>query len=386
MSSREVFSVLGIFDSPHVLMKAIPTVRAGVAAKLEAYTPYPVHGLDEALGLRKSPIAGMVLVMGVLGAVAALGLEFWTSGVDYPQVTAGKPCFSWEAFIPIMFEVTVLFAAFTAGLGMLLLLNRLPFFRHPMLMSKSMPLITRDKFVLAVESDECTLDVDDIFGLLQESGAAAVEIVEAPAVQGPSSPKFFIGVLIAIAFSCVVAGCATYWAMKLFPKTVPMAHMLDQPRLNSQQENNFFKDGSGMRMPVDGTVSRSSLPYNLQEQEEAEALVNPLPRTSEVLKQGQRLFNDYCSVCHGIRGDGLLEDGSRTLTPAYEANPANLLSKSIVDLSDGSMYHVLVKGKNLMPSYAPDLTGDERWMALHYVRVLQRAFNATDEDVASAEK
>ena len=381
MSNREVFSVLGIFDSAQSLMKAIPKVKSGVTAKLEAYTPYPVHGLDEALGLRKSPIAGMVLVMAVIGAIAALGLEFFTSGVDYPQMTAGKPYFSWEAFIPIMFELTVLFAAFTAGLGMLLLLNRLPFFRHPMLSAKSMPLITRDKFALAVEAGEGTIDVENISALLRDSGATSIEVVESPPAHGLASPRFFFGVMIAIAISCCVAGYATYWAMKLFPKAIPMAHMLDQPRLDPQRGDAFFKDGSGMRMPVAGTVSRAAVPYTLGEQEDAAAMGNPLPRTGTVLSHGRILFDDYCSVCHGILGDGKM-----TLTAAYEAKPANLLSKNIVVLTDGSMYHVLMKGKNSMPSYSADLSQDERWSVLHYLRVLQRALDATDEDVATAKQ
>lgn len=377
MNNREVFSVLGIFDSAQSLMKAIPEVKSVAAAKLEAYTPYPVHGLEEALGLRKSPIAGMVLVMAVVGAIAALGLQFWTSGMDYPQMTAGKPYFSWEAFVPIMFELTVLFAAFTAGLGMLLLLNRLPFFRHPMLRAKSMPDISRDKFALAVEADSGTVDVEKISALLRNSGAVSVEVVEAPPAHGPASPRFFFGVLFAIAISCCVAGYATYWAMKLFPKAIPMAHMLDQPRLGPQERNAFFADGSGMRMPVEGTVSRLSIPYTVDEQEDAAALGNPLPRTGTVLIRGRQLFNDYCSVCHGVLGDG-----RTTLTAAYEAKPTNLLSKNIVELTDGSIYHVLMEGKNSMPSYSADLSQDERWAVLHYVRVLQRALDAKDEDVA----
>ena len=381
MNNREVFSVLGIFDSAQSLMKAIPKVKSDAAAKLEAYTPYPVHGLDEALGLRKSPIAGMVLVMAVLGAIAALGLEFFTSAVDYPQMTAGKPYFSWEAFIPIMFELTVLFAAFTAGLGMLLLLNRLPFFRHHLLRARSMPHITRDQFALAVESDENGIDVERVSALLREAGAKDIEIIELPGPPGPVSPKFLLSVAFAVGIACIVSGYATYWAFKLFPKAVPMVHMLNQPRLDPQREDTFFKDGSGMRMPVEGTVSRISIPYAIDEQEEAAAVGNPLPRTDPVLARGRRLFNDYCSVCHGILGDG-----RSTLTAAYEAEPANLLAKSIVDLTDGAMYHVLMKSKNSMPAYASDLSQDERWSTLHYVRVLQRALDATDADVASAER
>ena len=143
MNGNRTFSVLGLFENPQQLVDAIPDVKASVRGLVEAYTPYPIHGIEKALGLKKSPVAGMVLVMGAIGAVSALGLQFWTSGVDYPLVTMGKPYFSWEAFIPIMFELMVLFAAFTAGLGMLLLLNRLPFLRHPMLGAESMSRITR---------------------------------------------------------------------------------------------------------------------------------------------------------------------------------------------------------------------------------------------------
>ena len=93
MPSRSAFSVVGVFDSAQMLMKAIPQIRVKTAARLEAYTPYPIEGIDKLLGLRKSPIGGMVLVMGIIGAISALGLELWTSGVDYPQMTAGKPLF-----------------------------------------------------------------------------------------------------------------------------------------------------------------------------------------------------------------------------------------------------------------------------------------------------
>ena len=106
-----------------------------------------------------------------------------------------------------------------------------------------------------------------------------------------------------------------------------------------------------------------------------------MPRTEAVLRQGRSVFNDHCSVCHDILGDG-----RTTLTAAYQAKPANLLAGNIVDLPDGAIYHVLMKGKNSMPSYAADMSQDERWSAVHYVRVLERALNATDEDVASAEK
>ena len=106
------------------------------------------------------------------------------------------------------------------------------------------------------------------------------------------------------------------------------------------------------------------------------ALVNPLPRTERVLKQGRQTYANYCSVCHGILGNG-----APTLTAAYGAKPANLVSRSVIELPDGKIHHVIMAGKNAMPAYAADLSEDERWAAVHYVRVLQRALNAKDEDI-----
>ena len=166
--SDKAFAVLGLFDSADALMAAIPQVKARKLGRLETYTPYPIHGMDEALDLRRSPLGGMVLVMGILGAITTLGFEYWMSAVDYPIVTGGKAPWSWEAFIPIMFEVTVLFATFTAGLGMLLLLNKLPFFGHPILASRAIRSITRDRFALAVEADPELARPEHAAGLLDQ--------------------------------------------------------------------------------------------------------------------------------------------------------------------------------------------------------------------------
>ncbi|MCE5308274.1 MAG: DUF3341 domain-containing protein [Acidobacteriales bacterium] len=375
--NNPAFSVLGLFDSSQQLMDAIPHVRGKALGRLEAYTPYPVHGMEEALGLRKSPVGGMVFIMGLIGAIATMAFTLWAEGIDYPLVTAAKPPFSWQAFVPIMFEVTVLFACFTSGLGMLFLLNRLPYFRHPMLRSKSMPLITRDKFALAVEYDGKALDVDAITDALRQAGAQTIEVLEQPARLGLLSPNFLMRVVLGIGISCFVAGYLTYWGVKLFPVTIPVVHMLDQPRLDPLREDSFFKEGTGMRMPVAGTVARGELPFTIAKEEDAAILVNPLPRTQSVLKTGRQVFNTHCSVCHGLLGNG-----KPSLTAAYGAKPANLVEGQIAQLSDGEIYYVIMRGKNAMPSYAADLSQDERWSVVNYVRVLQRAMNAKDSDLS----
>jgi len=371
--SEGVFAVVGLFDSAQELLRAIPRVRAAKLGRVEASTPYPVHGMDAALGLRRSPLAGMVLVAGMLGAVTALFIQWWITAVDYPTVVGGKALFSWQAFVPIMFEVTVLFATFTAGLGMLFLMNRLPFFGHPLLTSKAIAAVTRDKFGLAVEAENEAFDVDAAKTALATAGATALEVL--PLQRELLPLQFMTRSAMGIFVSCVVAGYAMYWVIKLFPVLPPMVHMEDQPKLNPQKASAFFKDGHGMQLPVEGSVARGYMPYLIATQEEAAGLVNPLPRTQPVLQAGRTVYNQHCAVCHGLLGTG-----TPTLTSAYGAKPANLQAQTIRDYPDGKIYHVIMKGKNAMPSYAADLTEDERWAVVHYVRVLQRAQNARDED------
>jgi mono/diheme cytochrome c family protein len=374
--SESAFAVLGLFDSADALMKAIPAVRARNVGRLEAYTPYPIHGIDDALGLRRSPLGGMVLVMGILGALTALGFEYWISAIDYPIVTGGKPPGSWEAFVPIMFEVTVLFATFTAGLGMLLLLNKLPFFGHPVLSSKAIKGITRDRFALSIESDTGPLDATAACEALAAAGAAHIEVLPDVDRRPFLTSEYVLRTLGGIFAACVVSALLMYWAVKLFPVLPPMVHMLEQPRLNPQKADSFFKDGHGMQMPAAGTVARGYLPIGVTSQEEAASLVNPLPRTKDAFALGRESFRRRCAVCHGP-----LATGVGSLTAAYGAKPANLQARQFLEYPDGKIYWVIVMGKNAMPSHAADLSETQRWAVVHYVRALQRAQNAKDEDL-----
>jgi mono/diheme cytochrome c family protein len=374
--SETSYAVIGLFDTPNALMQAIPKARAVKLGTVEAYTPYPIHGIDDALGHRKSPLGGMVLVMGILGALTAFGFQYWISAIDYPIITGGKAANSWEAFVPIMFEVTVLFSTFTAGLGMLLLLNKLPFFGHPVLSSKSITGITRDRYALAIEAEDEGFNAAAAAQALKDAGAVEVEVLPAPDRSPFLTSDFILRTLGGIFAACVVAGLAMFFVTKWFPLLAPMKYMQDQPRLNAQKPSTFFKDGHGMQQPVAGTVARGFLPMATGTQDAAATLENPLPRTKEVFAQGKKVYTNRCEVCHGAIGNGV---GS--LTAAYGAKPANLQSQQFRDYPDGKIYWAIVNGKNNMPSHAPYLSESERWAVVHYVRALQRAQNAKDEDL-----
>jgi len=372
---KHPFAVVGLFDTPGALLEAVAALRRKGISGLEAYTPYPVHGLEEALGQERSPLGWMVLAMGIAGAALALLLQWWTSAVDYAIPTGGKAIFSWQAFVPIVFELTVLFATFTAGLGMLLLLNRLPFFGHPLLHSRAIGTITRDRFALAVESWDGTLDAAAAEAALREAGAASTERVPFPVYEA-WSPRLWLRTGAAIALSCLLAGAGLCAAIKLLPVLPPMVAMHDQPKLGAFRSSALFRDGHGMQLPVPGTVARGHLPFPFATPEAASALGNPLPRTAATLQKGRRLFDDHCAVCHGAVGDGV-----PTLSSAYGAKPANLHGAAIKGYSDGRLYGVIVLGKNSMPSYAADLSEEERWEVVHYLRALQRARDARDGDL-----
>jgi mono/diheme cytochrome c family protein len=367
-------AVIGLFEGPEALLRAARTLRERGIGGLEAFTPYPVHGLVQALGQKPSPLGAMVLAMGIIGALSALAFQWWTSVVDYPIPTGGKALFSWQAFVPVMFEVMVLFTAFTAGLGMLLLLNRLPYFGDPMLRSRAMGAVTRDRFALAIRLGTGSGEAAEAESALLDAGAAELETL----CHEADPPRVFrFAPITALALACSVAGVATYWGVKAFPVVPPMNAMERQGHAVPFRASSFFADGRVMREPAEGTVARGHLPLPAMTDEEAGSLLaNPLVYSDTALERGRAKYGIHCQVCHGALGDGKAE-----LPATYGAKPANLQSASIREFADGRLFHVISAGKNTMPGYASDISPDDRWAIILYLRALQRGQNARPEDL-----
>ncbi len=178
INGRPVYGVVAEFDTPEALVHAGQEVhhRHGYK-KLDALSPFPVHGIDEAIGVPRSILGYIVFCAGTLGAAAALLLIWWTSAVDYPLVIGGKPLFSVVFSVPITFELTVLFSAFAAVFGMFHL-NRLPTYYHPVFNFRNFPDVTNDKFLLLVEASDPKFDVVRTQQLLESLGAKVTEVVE----------------------------------------------------------------------------------------------------------------------------------------------------------------------------------------------------------------
>ncbi|MCC6587160.1 MAG: DUF3341 domain-containing protein [Bryobacterales bacterium] len=174
------FQLLGIFDDEGGIMGAIQAARAQRLRIVEVYTPYAVHGLDRVLGLKRSRLSLVCLVAGALGAGLKLWFETWTAAVDWPVDVGGKPWNSLPAFVPITFEVMVLFAGLSS-VGALLIVSRLWPGKKSNLIH---PRITNDRFALLLEETDASFDVARVRQLLKAHGA--VEVTELLAEEQPA--------------------------------------------------------------------------------------------------------------------------------------------------------------------------------------------------------
>ncbi len=189
MRDKEVHGVAAAFNSPEQLLHAAKEMRKAGYVRLEAYTPFPIHGIDDILGIPPSKLGYFVLVGGFTGMCLALLLQWWTGAGDplllpawtamrsYPLIIGGKPLFAFEPSIPITFELTVLLASFTSVFGMLAL-NGLPKLYHPIFNFRNARRITDDQFVLAISKDDPMFEAVEAARLLRSLDADAVEMVE----------------------------------------------------------------------------------------------------------------------------------------------------------------------------------------------------------------
>lgn len=177
MSDQRIYGVLAEFDSAPQIFTACEKVRDASYSNWDSFTPFPVHGLEKAMGVSRSYLGYLVFWFGITGAAGAMTLQWWVSAVDYPLIIAAKPFFSWQAFIPVTFEVMVLFSAGSAVL-LMLFLNRLPQWYHPLLKVERFAKVTDDKFFIAIEAKDPKFDVEATPAFLRSLGASHVELVE----------------------------------------------------------------------------------------------------------------------------------------------------------------------------------------------------------------
>ena len=181
----QVYGLLAEFPNPGALLHAAEATREEGYRHFDAHSPFPIHGMDEAMGLGNAAGVGVSTFLGgVTGFATAYLLQWWTAAVDYPLNISGKPFFAVEPSVPIMFELTVLFAAFGAVAGMLAL-NGLPRPYNPLFYSDRFEGVTDDRFFLHVAASDEQFDSEETAALLRRIGATHIELVQDDGVSDP---------------------------------------------------------------------------------------------------------------------------------------------------------------------------------------------------------
>lgn len=168
-------TIIAEFKDPGDLLHAAEKLHQAGYTKFDCHSPFPIHGMDQAMGLKRSPLGYIIGVMGTIGFLSMVSLTYYTNIIGYPMVISGKPYFSWQAFIPIFFAITILLSAFGAFFGMLAV-NQLPKLFHPLFNSETFARITDDAFIVSVEADDPKFSEAQSF--LASIGGTNIEVIK----------------------------------------------------------------------------------------------------------------------------------------------------------------------------------------------------------------
>lgn len=175
--AAELVGLLGEFKDVDSTVVAARKLRDAGFTHWDVHSPFPIHGIDNAMGIRSTILPWLVLGGGLTGLVSGLLLQWYANAFDYPFYVSGKPFMSLPAFIPVIFELTILLAALTAVFGMLLL-NKLPWLYNPLFKNRRFRRVTNDRFFIVIYASDPLFAEPKIASLLLALGATAVEKVE----------------------------------------------------------------------------------------------------------------------------------------------------------------------------------------------------------------
>ncbi len=427
-SEPRKFGWMAEYSDEHSLLVAARKVRDSGYTKTDAFTPFPVHGIDEALGIKPTVLPFIVLCAGFTGLATAAGMQYWTNAIDYPYIISGKPMGSWPAFIPVCFELTVLFSAFTTFLGMVAL-NKLPRFSNPVFTNPKFDRATDDGFFLYVDSSDKYFNRQSVQELLSATSPDSLEEVVEDSTPSQLPRIIWFAVCCLIIASWIPA--VIVLKMRNGKSDLPRFHVffdMDfQPKKKPQQTTTIFADGRSMQPQVAGTVARGQLTesdsYYLGYDPGKVALLGnkethlvsfqdggakpgdgaaaapagpnlpwlteiPVDVDANLMELGKRKFNTYCAACHGIGGDGdgLVARRADQLAQGFWLAPTSMHDPRIRPQPVGQIFYTISNGKGKMAGYGPSLDAKERWAIVTYVRALQRSRNASEADVPEAEK
>jgi mono/diheme cytochrome c family protein len=388
--------ILAEYDTPTALVLASRKVRDAGFSRWDTYTPFPIHGIDKAMGIKMTILPWIVMVASLLGLGTAVWFQWWTNAVDYPWIVSGKPFWSWPANVPIMFEMTVLFSAFAALAGMLVL-NNLPLPSHPLDLKERFARASDDKFFLLIQASDPKFDEADIRQLLAETTPAIIEDVPEDRVTSDQIPRSLVYIGVLSAFVSLVPFAFFAKARTATTETGRFHLVWDMdfsPAYKAQETNPLFEDQRAMRQAPSGTVAVGNLQaddHMYQGKTKAGVFVSAMPKgltvDADLMALGKEQFGIYCAPCHGLTGDGngMVHKRAEAIGGGW-VPPSNLHQEYIRQMPAGQLFDVITNGVRNMPSYSAQIEPEERWAIILYVRALQKSQGANVSDLSEADR
>jgi hypothetical protein len=375
-----------------------------------------VHGIDTAMGIKRTILPLVIFCGGFAGAVGGLLLQWYCNAYSLGWNISGKPTWSIPANIPIAYECGILLSVLTAFFGMWAF-NKLPQVWHPLFRSDRFARVTDDGFFIGVEKADTRFDAEKTKALLEGAGAIGIENVYLEAdPELKKMPKWIMGIIIAsTAFALVPFAIAAkarnsksnvgHWY--IFPD------MDFQPKFKSDQANDLFPDGRENRGEITNTVARGWLEddelfyHGLEHSDGGDSWTTGFPKQypdspaltpdlrgqpftvdMKLLERGQNRFNIYCTPCHGYDGHGQGMVPTRVRAGGGNWDARNLVDPAgpVVQMPNGQLFNTASNGYAKMMGYSAQIPAWDRWAIVAYVRTLERAQNASHSDIPATEQ
>ncbi len=434
----ELYGIVAEYDTPGALVEAARRVRDAGYTDFDCYSPFPVHGIDPAMGIKRTWLPMIIFGGGFTGAVSGLLLQWYCNAHAWTWNISGKPTWSIPANIPIAYECGILLAVLTTFFGMWMA-NKLPQVWHPMFRIDRFARVTDDGFFLGIEAGDRRFDADKTKQLLQDAHAIAIESCYLdPDPKQKQMPKWIMGIIVAsTAFALVPFAIAA--KARNSKSSEPHIHIFPdmdfQPKYKSDTAMDLFPDGRENRGEIVGTIARGWLEedalfyHGLQggaevgtddgggrprsgaaegdswtnafptQYPDSPAIVpdlrgKPFAVDMKLVKRGEQRFNIYCTPCHGYdgRGQGMVPTRAALTGPAWavrnlvEAPNEKGVGGVAVQMPNGQLFNTISNGYNTMMGYAGQIPAADRWAIVAYVRALQRAENASLDDIPADQR
>jgi mono/diheme cytochrome c family protein len=393
---EQVHGVLAEYASTHELIEAAKRVRDAGYTRWDTFSPFPVHGIDPAMGIKATVLPWIVFIAGLTGGCLALFFQWWTANVDYPWIVSGKPFWSVAANIPITFEVTVLFSALTCFFCMMLL-NKLPAPSHPLDRYRRFARATNDRFFVLIQASDPKFDRRDSTKLLEATNPRSMETVMEDNETSTRIPRGVIYALLILGSAATVPVAMAVLA-RVSTSERTRIHIIpdmdSQEKFKAQRKNTFFADNRAMRADVAGTVAQGELRADDHfytgkvDGAFAKTFPSQVDISMHTMERGQERFGIYCTPCHGVdgSGQGMVHQRAKALLQGTWVQPTDLHTETLFYKPVGELFDNISRGIRNMPPYARQIDPADRWAIILYLRALQRSGAAKLDDVPENER